>query len=232
MLWGVENLSRIPGTMGGAIMQNIGAYGVEICECVAWVEVYDMERMAIKMFLRDECMFGYRTSIFKSDRNLIVVRAALDLSRGAFPRIAYEDVKNYFNTHAEFVPTLDRIREAVTVIRTAKLPGHCLGTAGSFFKNPLVSMQEFVRLQKEFPEIKAYPHKGDRIKISAAWLLDKVVGWRGVRRGNAGVYEHQALVLVNHGGASAQEVFDLAKEMKESVFNKTGVMLEEEVVII
>ncbi|MEK7538896.1 MAG: UDP-N-acetylmuramate dehydrogenase [Patescibacteria group bacterium] len=231
-LWGIENLSLVPGTLGGAIVQNIGAYGVEVCDSVLWVEAYDMQTMKTKIFLRSECMFGYRTSIFKTNRNLIVVRAALELGREEKAQTDYEDVKKYFLTQNNNAPSLEDIRCAIIAIRTAKMPAPPLGTAGSFFKNPVVSVDVFESLKKTYPEIKAYVQRDGTIKLSAAWLLDKVCGWRGVRRGNVGVYKKQSLVLVNYGGASAQEILNLAQKMRGSLFQKTGIVLEEEVVIL
>lgn len=231
-LWGIENLSLIPGTVGGAAVQNIGAYGVEFGDVVLWVEAFDTETMTTKTFLREECAFGYRTSIFKTNKHLIVMRVAFNLSRKENPRIDYEDVKNYFLTQVDTVPTLENIRKAVVSIRTAKLPALPLGTAGSFFKNPIVSTEQFEAIKKDFPEIKAYIQGDGTVKLSAAWLLDNVGKWRGVRRGHVGVYEKQALVLVNYGGATTGEMLYLANSMKESIHKKINVTLEEEVVVM
>lgn len=229
-LWGIENLSLIPGTIGGAMVQNIGAYGVEVCDAVLWVEAFDMHSMQLKRFSRDECTFGYRESVFKKNNDLVVVRAAFDLARNGAPRIEYQDVKTFFTEKKISVPTLADIRNAVVAIRTAKMPALPLGTAGSFFKNPVVSTVEFVRLEKAFPGIKAYKQEDNTVKLSAAWLLDKVGGFRGFRQGDAGVFEHQALVLVNYGAATAENILSLACEMKERIKEKTNVVLEEEVV--
>lgn len=231
-LWGVENLSLVPGSMGGAIVQNIGAYGVEIREVVSWVEVFDTEEKKIKRFLNKECNFNYRESIFKTKPHFIVVRAALGLSRTENTRTEYEDVKKYFELKEVVHPTLADIRNAIVSIRTAKMPGETLGTAGSFFKNPVVSKEEGWRLEQTFPGIKTFPFSVDSIKLSAAWLIDKVGGFRGARRGDAGVYEKQALVLVNHGTATTREIISLAQEIKNTVKEKTNVTLEEEVVMM
>lgn len=231
-LFGIENLSLIPGTVGGAVVQNIGAYGVEVCEAVYSVEVFNTETMQTKIFLHDECEFRYRESIFKKNPNLIVTHVVLDLIQHGVPRTAYEDVKKYFeNKGIISVPTLTQIREAIVSIRTAKMPGQGMGTAGSFFKNPVVSALQYETLKKQFPEIKAYPQGDNTVKLSAAWLLDHVGGWRGVRRGDAGVHEKQALILVNHGQASSKEILALANEMKRDIKEKTEVLLEEEVII-
>lgn len=231
-LWGIENLSLIPGTVGGAVVQNIGAYGKEVCEHVAWVEVYDIERMAVRMFGKSDCVFGYRSSIFKSNKKLVVTRVAIDLSLHPRPRLEHEDVRRYIAEHRDIALSPENIRAAVIAIRTAKLPSSSVGTAGSFFKNPIVSLETFLRLQEKFPELHVRSEDDGRRKLSAAWLLDNVGGWRGVRLGNVGTHERQALVVVNHGNASSREIFDFAQKMKASIYQKTGVMLEEEVVVV
>ena len=238
-LWGIENLSLIPGSVGGAAVQNIGAYGVEARETIFSVEAFDTEIMQIKTFLREECEFGYRESIFKKNKNLIVTRVAFDLATNGTPRTDYEDVKKYFAERGIISPILREIREAIIAIRTGKMPALGIGTAGSFFKNPVVSATRYEELKKQFPEIKAYPQgakgnsQGDnKVKLSAAWLLDHVGKWRGVRRGDAGVHEKQSLILVNYGGSTPEEILSLADEMKRDIKEKTGVVLLEEVVMI
>lgn len=231
-LYGVENLSLIPGTVGGAAVQNIGAYGVEVCESILWVEAFDATTGTVKTFLRNECEFEYRKSIFKKNSNLIVVRVALDLMREAEPRISYEDVKKYFSDNCIFTPALIEVRDAIIAIRTAKMPAHPTGTAGSFFKNPVVSESQFKDLKQRLSEIKAYPERDGTVKLSAAWLLDKVGGFRGVRRGDAGAHKDQVLILVNHGTATTQDIISLAREMKDSIKEKINIDLEEEVVIM
>lgn len=231
-LWGIENLSLIPGTVGGAAVQNIGAYGVEARETIFSVDAFDIEKMKIKTFLRDECAFGYRESIFKKNKNLIVVSVALDLSTEKTPHIDYEDVKKYFNDDKITTPSLREIREAIVSIRTKKMPSSPIGTAGSFFKNPVVSDTQYESLKKQFPDVKAYLQGDNTVKLSAAWLIDHVGHWRGFRKGDAGVHEKQALILVNYGTATADEMLSLAREIKKNTKEKTGVTLEEEVVMI
>ena len=231
-LWGIENLSLIPGTVGGAVVQNIGAYGVEVCECIEWVEALDMLTMEIKRFSHDECAFGYRESIFKKNKQLVVIRLALDLIHKETRRTSYEDIKKYFTEKNIEVPTLLEMREAVVAIRTTKMPAPPLGTAGSFFKNPVVSKEQFEDLKKRFPEIKAYIQGDKRVKLSAAWLLDHVVNVRGMRIGDAGVHERQALIIVNYGNAPTEDILALAEKMKRAVKEKTNILLEEEVVMM
>ncbi len=240
-LWGIENLSLVPGTVGGAVVQNIGAYGVEACDTILSVEVFDVETMSTKNFLQEECFFGYRESIFKKNKNFIVTHVSFLLSQEKKVRIDYEDVKKFFEERTknkmrqecvDDEPSLQEIREAIVAIRTAKMPVYPIGTAGSFFKNPVISAESYEILKKTYPEIKAYIQADTTVKLAAAWLFDKVGGWRGMRRGDAGVHEKQALILVNYGRASAEEIFLLAEEMKRDIKEKTNVDIEEEVVVM
>lgn len=231
-LWGIENLSLVPGTVGGAVVQNIGAYGVEASETIFSVNAFDTETMQIKTFLRDECEFGYRESIFKKNKNLVVISATFEFNINGTPNIDYEDVKKYFCERSIQAPSLIEIREAIVTIRTAKMPTHPIGTAGSFFKNPVVPMSQYESLKKQFPEIKSYLQGDNTVKLSAAWLIDHVGGWKGVRHGDAGVHEKQALILVNYGSATAKEILSFAEEIKKDIKQKTNVDIEEEVVII
>lgn len=231
-LWGIENLSLVPGTVGGATVQNIGAYGVEACDSIFSVEAFDTKTMNGKTFLRDECEFGYRESIFKKNKNLIVLNITFKLVRDGVPQIEYEDVKKYFGEKGITELSLKDIRTAIVAIRTAKMPAPPIGTAGSFFKNPVVSVAQYEVLKSRFPGIKAYLQGDNCVKLSAAWLLDHVGGWRGVRYRDVGVHEKQALILVNYGNSTAQEILFLADEMKKDIRQKTNVEIEEEVVIV
>ena len=231
-LWGIENLSLIPGTAGGAAVQNIGAYGTALADVVDKVEVLDTKTMMGKVFLREECAFGYRESVFKKNPHLVVTQVTLNLRSNSKPLLNYEDVKKYFIEKGIHEPSLSEMREAIISIRTNKMPPESLGTAGSFFKNPLVSKDDFLRLQKKFPEIKSYSVGENSFKLSAAWLLDKVGGFRGFRDGDAGAYEKQTLILVNHGSATAKDIVSLAEKMKKIIKEKTNVTLEEEVVMM
>lgn len=231
-LWGIENLSLIPGTVGGAVVQNIGAYGVEACDTIFSVDAFDVGTMQIKTFLRDECEFGYRESLFKKNKNLIVVGATFELAQNSSPRTNYEDVKIHFDEKGIAEPTLAEIRDAIVSIRTKKMPAPPIGTAGSFFKNPVVDAQKYESLKNEFPEIKAYAQGDNTYKLSAAWLIDHVGKWRGYRKGDAGVHEKQALILANYGTARAEEMLLLAQKIEKDIKEKTGVTLEEEVVMM
>lgn len=231
-LWGAENLSYIPSSVGGAAVQNIGAYGVEAKEIISSVTAFNVSTMEIKIFSNDECKFGYRESVFKKNKNYIVISVSFRLDRERAPRLEYEDVKKYFETNKNTNPTLEEIREAIVAIRIAKMPPQSMGTAGSFFKNPVVAVSQYETLKEQFPEIKSYLQGDNTVKLSAAWLLDHVGGWRGYSRGDAGVHEKQSLILVNKGNATAKEILSLALDMKNNIKEKTGITLEEEVVLM
>lgn len=231
-LWGIENLSLIPGTVGGAAVQNIGAYGVEARKTIAEVEVFDIEKKSMKRMVGHKCKFGYRESIFKNDKNLIVTRVVFDLPHDSAPHLDYEDVKVFFKTKGVTTPTLQNIRDAIIAIRTDKMPEKGVGTAGSFFKDPVVPMEHYEELKKQFPGIKAHLQGDNTAKLSAAWILDKVFNYKGMRKGDAGVSEKHSLILVNHGNASAQEIISLAEEINKNVKEKINVVLEEEVVLM
>jgi UDP-N-acetylmuramate dehydrogenase len=231
-LWGIENLSLIPGTVGGAVVQNIGAYGIEVCDSIFLVKAFDTETMQEKTFVRDECEFGYRESIFKKNKKLIVVSVTLELIKNGIARTNYEDVNQYFIEYGVTEPTLGEIRNSIVSIRNKKMPAFPLGTAGSFFKNPVVSMDEYKAIKEEFPEMKAYLQGDNSVKLSAAWIIDHLLGLRGFRDGNVGVHEKQALILINYGNANAKEILKLVSKIKSEVKQKINVSLEEEVVMM
>jgi UDP-N-acetylmuramate dehydrogenase len=232
--WGVENLSLIPGSVGGAVVQNIGAYGVEFNQVVESVEVFDTELCELKTLSNAECKFSYRTSIFKTDagKKYIVTGATFRLKKNSEPNLSYKDVADYFN-EKNIKPTLPLMREAVIEIRQRKLPDvKEVGTAGSFFKNPIVEKLKYTQLQSRFPGIKGTLISDGLVKISAAWMLDNIGGYKGVRRGEIGVWPKHALVLVNYGSARGEEVLALANEMTEKIKSETEIELEKEVVIV
>lgn len=231
-LWGVENLSLIPGTVGGAAVQNIGAYGVEVRELISEIETFDIETAQRKIFPAHKCKFGYRDSMFKHSSHLVVTRVVLNLTRDSLPRMNYKDVKKYFEDRKILHPTIQNMRDAIIAIRVAKMPGNEIGSAGSFFKDPLVTVAKLEEIKRQFPEIKAHLLGAGGAKLSAAWILDKVLGIKGVRRGNVGVSEKHSLILVNYGAGKSAEIVLLANEIKKSVAEKIGVVLEEEVVVL
>lgn len=233
-LYGLENLSLIPGTVGASPVQNIGAYGTEVGDAIEWVKVFDTKTMQIKKMSREECSFAYRNSIFKQEkhRNLIVVCVAFRLEQSGKARADYKDVDRWLRKHRIQNPTAADVRRAVVAIRTKKLPGADHGgTVGSFFKNPVVAEEVFKELRTRFPGIPLYAID-EGIKISLAWILDKVCGLRGVRHGDVGLWERQPLVIVNYGVASSQEIKNFSEWVRAIVKEKTGIMPEYEVSFI
>lgn len=231
-LWGLENLSYIPGLVGAAPIQNIGAYGVEAKDTIVSVTVLDTRTLEIKKMKSDECSFDYRTSVFKSKEGkyLIVLRVSFLLSREGTPNLSYAGLKDRLNGQ---LPSISDIREAVIAIRKEKLPDvSIVGTAGSFFKNPMLRKADFEGLQKLFPDIKALSTGENGIKISAAWLIEHVGGFKGRRQGGASVSPKHALVIVNEGSASADDILTLSSSIQKKIFSETKIMLESEVVIV
>ena len=229
---GLENLSLIPGTVGGAAVQNIGAYGLEIAERIVEVECLNPVTMQFVTLGVDDCDYGYRTSTFKHEPNnaLIVLSVTLSLPKRFEPIFSYKELAHYFGDQT---PTqASEVAQAVIALRRKKLPDPAeLGSAGSFFKNPVVSRIKVRHLLEDEPRLVTYQLGGGRAKLAAGWLID-AVGMKGKRRGDAGVYERQALVLVNHGQASGAEIKALADEVAAAVKRRFGVELEPEPVII
>lgn len=237
-IWGIENLSIIPGEVGGAVAQNIGAYGVEIKDVIQSVEAYSLTTGEKKIFTNNECKFGYRTSVFNTQySDWAIITATLDLSYNPKPNIEYGELKNviakYHHRKPEqvdirYVTQMD-IREAILEIRGAKLPDpKNLGNAGSFFKNPYVEKNVYEAIAKDFPDAPHYPQPDGREKLSAAWLIDKC-GWKGAVHKGAKCYDKQPLVIVNTGNAKATDIMELAREIQVSVYNRFGVNLKPEV---
>ncbi|TSC67134.1 MAG: UDP-N-acetylmuramate dehydrogenase [Parcubacteria group bacterium Gr01-1014_72] len=231
-LYGVENLSGIPGTVGAAPIQNIGAYGAEVKDVIHAVDVFDTGEMRVRTLTRSECRFGYRTSIFKTSegKGLIVVAVTFLLAKTGTPNISYKDLTRRFGTRSPSSLSLGEVRRAVLAVRREKFPpldGY--GTAGSFFKNPIVTREVYERLAAAHPTLPAFPIPEGGVKLSLAWILDKALGLKGFRKGAVGLYEKQPLVLVNFGGATAAEVESFAKEIAERVREKIGIEIEWEV---
>lgn len=235
-LSGIENLSWIPGTVGAAPVQNIGAYGVEVKDVISWVEVFDPENGETKKLSRDDCQFGYRTSIFKkpAGKNLIIVKVAFLLRHGAVPNISYKDVAAYFaEKDKNLSPSIEKVREAVIEIRQKKLPDIAsLGTAGSFFKNPIISKDIYENLVKNYPGLPAFEVDEKFVKIPLAWVLDKVCGLNGYREGEVGLFQTQPLAVVNFGKAEAKEIVAFAEKISKIVKDKTNIEIEWEVNLI
>ena len=230
-LWGAENLSHIPGEAGAAAVQNIGAYGVEAKDIIAGVTCFDIEKKEKTAFKVDECRYGYRDSIFKSEgfkSRYIVTGVLFRLSRKALPKIEYGALKSVF---ADGVPENPmQVREAVIKIRDSKLPSpDRTGSAGSFFKNPIVSPADFARICEGYESVPHYLLPGGFIKVPAAWLIEQC-GLKGQANGGAAVYEKQPLVIVNRSGeASPEDVIGLERRIVETVKEKFGVELHPEV---
>ena len=229
-LYGLENLALIPGTVGGAPIQNIGAYGVEVKDLIKSVRVFDVIERKWLNLLNQDCGFNYRSSVFRSSSRYVVFRVLFDLDRQWKPKLSHKELSE--KLHYRKIEAAD-IFDEVCKIRSTKLPDPRVdGNAGSFFKNPFISVGELNRLSSDFPEIPFYStHDPDTVKIPAAWLLDNL-GWKGKNLGDALVSANHALVIINQGGATGRQIYDLAKEMSLSVFNKYGITLVPEVKII
>lgn len=231
---GLENLTLIPGTVGGAPMQNIGAYGMEVAERIHCVEYFDLKTKERKVLSNEECDFGYRTSVFKKPemKNAFITSVTFKLPKKWEPVISYKDLREHLQSnHAPELHPTD-IYNSVIAIRKRKLPSpHKLGSAGSFFKNPVLSREEFHALQEKNPSVVAYPMAGGRYKVSAAWLIDNA-GLKGLRMGDVGVYEKQPLIIVNYGSAFGEDVVGMAQDIRVRVKNCFNVKLEPEVVIV
>lgn len=231
-LWGIENLSLIPGKAGAAPVQNIGAYGCEAKDAIRRVEMYCVETGTVLTLDAAHCGFGYRESVFKHDLKgrVIITAVEIALSHTPRPRLGYGDVER--EVEARGGATLRNIREAICSIRRAKLPDPAvLGNAGSFFKNPVVGAAAAERLLAEYPDMPHYPAPEGRVKLAAGWLIDRA-GMKGHRAGNVGVHERQALVIVNHGGATGGEVIAFARTVQTRVREKFGIEIDTEVNIL
>jgi UDP-N-acetylmuramate dehydrogenase len=229
---GLENLSYIPGSVGAAPIQNIGAYGAEVSLCLESVSVIDLSTCQQFMVSRDKCRFGYRDSIFKepTHKHWLIWEVYFLLDKDPRINLSYKPLKKEFPIG--YFPDIQEVRKAVIRLRQSKLPDPIeLGNAGSFFKNPVVSACNASLLQEKHPEMPTYYHEPGTVKIGAGWLIEQC-GWKGFREGQVGVYPRQALVLVNYGGASADELLNLAGSIVESVKKTFGIKLETEVRIL
>ena len=232
-LWGLENLSLIPGKAGAAPVQNIGAYGAEACNTIVEVEMFCPETMNMLTLAAEHCAFGYRESIFKHSLRgrVIITGVKFRLAKAPQPNIAYGDLQR--EVEARGGATLRNIRDAVCAIRRSKLPDTTvLGNAGSFFKNPVVERETVEKLREKYPDMPVYPAADpEYLKLAAGWLIDRA-GMKGFTEGCVGVHDRQALVLVNRGGATGGEVLALARKVQQRVFEKFGIEIETEVNIV
>lgn len=229
---GLENLSLIPGQVGTAPVQNIGAYGVELKDHLSYVDAFDWEKGKSRRFTNEECEFAYRQSIFKGREKgrYLITAVGFKLSKTSELRTHYGAIREELEKMGRTDGLTYRdVAEAVIRIRKSKLPDPVeIGNAGSFFKNPEISQEQADELLKRFPEAPNYPGSNGRRKMAAGWLIEKA-GWKGHRRGNHGVHERQALVLVNYGGASGKEILQLAEDIQEDINQRFGIQLEMEV---
>lgn len=231
---GIENLSLVHGTVGASPIQNIGAYGVEMSDYFQQLEFYHFETERIETFNRKACRFGYRDSIFKKELKGkgIVLTVTFQLLKEPSFNVEYGDIQDELKRLNYSPLSLKAVRVAICNIRNSKLPDpNFVPNVGSFFKNPVVSAEKHDQLKKEFPDLVSFAQINGRFKLAAAWLIDQC-GWKGKSDGDAGVHDKQALVLVNHGNATGQEIYDLSERIKISVYIKFGVELEREVNVV
>ncbi|MEO9485166.1 MAG: UDP-N-acetylmuramate dehydrogenase [Ekhidna sp.] len=231
---GVENLSLIPGTVGAAPMQNIGAYGVELKEVFNSLEAYEIKSGKTLSFYKEDCKFDYRYSIFKGELRdeFVITKVFFKLSKKPSFNVTYGAIKETLEEMGVGELTLKNVSQAVINIRQSKLPDPMdIGNAGSFFKNPIIEKLHFEALEAQFEEIKCYAIDDDKVKVPAGWLIEEA-GWKGFRDGDIGVHDKQALVLVNHGMGRGRDIFKLSNEIMKSIQGKFGIELEREVNII
>lgn len=226
---GVENLSAIPGEVGAAAVQNIGAYGTEVCNCIQRVETLSMADGTPRTFSADECRYAYRSSLFKQEErgNYFVTYVHFTLHKGSHPQLAYQGLADLLPHGAD--SSLPEIRNAIIALRAQKLPDPAeWGNAGSFFMNPIVPEAQYQALLSQYPQMPSYKADKGLIKIPAAWLIEQC-GWKGRTLGKAAVWERQPLVLINRGGATAADITRLADCITEDVRHKFGIDLHPEV---
>jgi UDP-N-acetylmuramate dehydrogenase len=231
---GLENLSLIPGSVGASPIQNIGAYGVELKDVFHSCRAFEIATGKFKTFSKADCGFGYRESVFKNELKgqYIIVSVKFDLSLIPNVNLRYGAIEQELTNRGITTPTIKDVSTVVSHIRVAKLPDpSTIGNAGSFFKNPVITVAEFEPVKNKFPEVVNYPAGDGFIKLAAGWLIEQC-GWKGKVVGNTGTWKNQALVLVNHGGATGQEVYNFSSQIIDSVYTKFGVSLQREVNII
>lgn len=231
--YGLENLSLIPGSIGASPMQNIGAYGVEIKDSCVSVDAIDLDSGELKTFSNSDCKFGYRESIFKRELKdqFFIYKVSFQLSSDSPLHTNYGTIQDELHKHNITSPTHRDISNAVIAIRSSKLPSpSVLGNAGSFFKNPVISVEQTDTLKENYPEMPSYKDK-EGFKVPAGWLIEKA-GFKGRVVGNVGSHKDQALVIVNYGGATGQEIYDYSRSIIDAIYSKFKILLEREVNII
>lgn len=231
---GIENLSLIPGSVGASPMQNIGAYGVEIKDVFEKLEAYEIATGEIHTYTNAECAFGYRESIFKRavKGKYIITEVYFRLRKDAKLNTSYGAIESELQAQGIENPTIKDVSNAVIAIRSSKLPNPKeIGNAGSFFKNPVVDEAIYQKIQQEYPAAPAYPAEPGKVKMPAGWLIE-TAGWKGKTLANYGVHTKQALVLVNYGGATGSQIYDLSSQILDDIYQKFGIQLEREVNIL
>lgn len=231
-LWGLENLSSIPGSVGATPVQNVGAYGVEVSSLITAVEAIHIKTFEEKIFSNDECSFLYRDSFFKSEagKSWLITAVTFTLTKAPAPKLAYADLAS-LKEHIEVTPHI--VREAVQHIRAGKFPDwNTVGTAGSFFKNPIIEAEHFERLQQEYPAIVGHAQENGMVKVSLGWILDKVCGLKGYCDETVCLYEKQALVLVTKPAATSRDIKNFTALIQKKVFETTNIKIETEVLFV
>ena len=232
---GLENMSLIPGNVGTTPIQNIGAYGTEIKDTFVSCEAITIENLETKSFTKEECRFGYRESIFKNEvkDHYVITSVVFKLTkRNHKINTSYGDILGELEKNNITTPTLKEVSNAVIAIRQSKLPDPKeLGNSGSFFKNPILLKSNFEQIHQQFPEMKYYEVSETEVKVPAGWLIEQA-GFKGKRFGDAGIHKNQALVLVNYGNATGQEILAVSKNIQDTVFNTFGIHIEAEVNVI
>lgn len=227
-LSGTENLSGIPSSVGAVPVQNIGAYGVEAKDIIVSVEGVDSVSLESFLIKNQDCNFGYRDSIFKKNKNLVITKVYFGLKKVFVPKIEYPDLKKTFQDAGNLSSLI--VSEAIIKIRNNKLPDtHKVGTAGSYFKNPVIMLEKYLEIIKKYPELPKFTAQDGFVKIPLGFVLDKICELRGFRKGDVGLYEKQALVVVNFGKATSFEINSFADFIEKKVFEKIGIKIESEV---
>ena len=237
---GIENLAHIPGKVGAAPVQNIGAYGMELKDSLLQCEAMELATGDKRVFTKEECAFGYRESIFKSELKGQYVITSVDflLKKEAPLHLEYGNIKSYLEQNGIEDPSLQQLHNAICAIRDIKLPDvKQIGSCGSFFKNPVIEREQFEALQKDYPNIPHYDEPDGKVKVPAGWLIEHcgpstgsgTLSWKGWRDEHVGVYEKQALVLVHYGGGTGHDIVELAQRIQQSVEKKFGIRISPEV---
>ena len=231
-LYGLENLADIPGKVGAAPVQNIGAYGAEVKDAVYQVHTIDLTTGKIRIFKNEECNFSYRNSIFKQYKSIIIFAVDFILKKHDELKLDYGNIRNYLINNNITNPTIKDVAATVKAIRAEKLPEvGVVGSVGSFFQNAIVSEDKYLEIKALYPDMPSYSADNNSIKIPTGWLIDRA-GWKGYRENHVGVWDKQALVLVHYGGGKPQEILDLMKKIQISVKEKFGIDIKPEVNIV